>query len=72
MPIWLRNLTFNLIKEYNTSTKTSSEESWVKGPTKEMATEMRKKIHPPVYNTEVSRKWYLSIFIIKYPKWLKK
>jgi hypothetical protein len=56
MPIWLRNLTFNLIKEYHTSTTTSSEESWVKGPTKEMATEMRKKIHPPVYNTEVSRK----------------
>tara|TARA_R110000868_G_scaffold257168_1_gene514276 strand:- start:280 stop:450 length:171 start_codon:yes stop_codon:yes gene_type:complete len=56
MPIWLRNLTFNLIKEFHSSANKSPEESWVKGPTKEMAAEMRKKIHPPVYNTEVSRK----------------
>ena len=57
MPIWLRNLTFNLInnhyKEKNPENK--AEESWVKGNAKQAALE-RKKITPPTYVTKASRK----------------
>lgn len=57
MPIWLRNLTFNLInnhyKEQNSQNK--AEESWTKGKAKQAASE-RKKITPPTYVTKASKK----------------
>ena len=57
MPIWLRNLTFNLInnhyKEQNSENK--AEESWTKGKAKQAASE-RKKITPPTYVTKASKK----------------
>jgi len=57
MPIWLRNLTFNLINKHyqdqNSSNK--SEESWVSGKAAEEASQNR-KISPPSYVTKASKK----------------
>ena len=57
MPMWLRNLTFNLInnhfKEQNNQNK--AEESWVNGTFKQAAQE-RKKTSPPTYITKASKK----------------
>ena len=57
MPIWLRNLTFNLInnhfKEQNNQNK--AEESWVNGTFKQ-ASQERKKTSPPTYITKASKK----------------
>ncbi len=50
MPIWLRNLTFNLLyKHHNPENK--AEKSWVEGAAKEAAAK-NKKPKFPIYNTE--------------------
>jgi hypothetical protein len=49
MPIWLRNLTFNLIYKHN-NPENEAEKSWTEGPAKEMAAK-NKKLKFPVYNT---------------------
>ena len=57
MPIWLRNLTFNLINDYykEQNSQNNPEESWIKGKAKQAASE-RKKITPPTYVTKASKK----------------
>lgn len=57
MPIWLRNLTFNLIDKYYSeqNKNTKAEDSWVKGEAKQAAQE-NKKITPPSYITKASKK----------------
>jgi hypothetical protein len=57
MPIWLRNLTFNLINEHykKQNQETSAEDSWLKGNARNAAQE-RKKITPPSYVTKASKK----------------
>ena len=57
MPIWLRNLTFNLIDKYYSeqNKNTKAENSWVSGEAKEAASQ-NKKITPPSYVTKASKK----------------
>jgi hypothetical protein len=56
MPIWLRNFTFNKIKEwYEKSKPKDVDESWTNSETKSEASK-NKKIKPPTYVTKVSRK----------------
>ena len=56
MPIWLRNLTFNLIVDYHNPKKNEAESTWVEGPAKEAAAKMKKQLKSPIYNTGVSKK----------------
>jgi hypothetical protein len=56
MPIWLRNFTFNKIKEwYEKSKPKDVDESWTNSETKSEASK-NKKIKPPTYVTKASRK----------------
>jgi len=58
MPIWLRRLTFNKIKEWydkKSETQKKAENSWVEGEAKQEASK-RKKITPPSYITKASKK----------------
>jgi len=57
MPIWIRNLTFNLINNHyqHQNTDTRAEDSWLKGEAKQAAQE-RKKVNPPSYVTKASKK----------------
>jgi hypothetical protein len=54
MPIWLRNYTFNKLKEWY-QPKNSNEDSWVNGSVKEEASK-NKKIKVPTYVTKASKK----------------
>ena len=56
MPIWLREYTFNKLKEhYSKSNKKSSEDSWTQGVVKEEASK-NKKVQVPTYVTKASKK----------------
>jgi hypothetical protein len=56
MPIWLRNYTFNKLKEwYNQSTNTKNEDSWTQGSVKEEALK-NKQVQVPTYVTKASKK----------------
>jgi len=57
MPIWLRNLTFNLIETHykEQSNDTSAEDTWVSGEAKQAA-QANKKIQVPSYVTKASKK----------------
>ena len=56
MPIWLRNFTFNKIKEwYDKSKPKAVDESWTNGGAKAEAAK-NKQIKPPSYVTKASRK----------------
>jgi hypothetical protein len=57
MPIWLRNYTFNKIKEwYNQTLKNeSNEETWVKDDIKKSVSK-NTKVNPPSYITKASKK----------------
>jgi hypothetical protein len=56
MPIWLRNYTFNKLKEwYNQETKNPNEDSWTNGMAKEEASK-NKQIKVPTYVTKASKK----------------
>jgi hypothetical protein len=56
MPIWLRNYTFNKLKEwYNQETKNPNEDSWTNGVAKEEASK-NKQIKVPTYVTKASKK----------------
>lgn len=56
MPIWLRNYTFNKLKEYyHQSTNTKNEDSWTQGSVKEEASK-NKKVQVPTYVTKASKK----------------
>jgi len=56
MPIWLRNFTFNKIKEWFDKSKPKDEdESWTNSGAKTEASK-NKKIKPPGYVTKASRK----------------
>ena len=56
MPIWLRNYTFNKLKEYyHQSTKNKNEDSWTQGSVKEEASK-NKKVQVPTYVTKAFKK----------------
>jgi len=56
MPIWLRNYTFNKIKDYyDKKNPTPNEDSWVKGSIKEEASK-NKQVKVPTYVTKASKK----------------
>ena len=56
MPIWLRNYTFNKLKEYyNQLNKNPNEDSWTQGVVKEEASK-NKKVQVPTYVTKASKK----------------
>jgi len=56
MPIWLRNYTFNKLKDwYNQSNKNPNEDSWTQGSIKEEAFK-NKKVQIPTYVTKASKK----------------
>lgn len=56
MPIWLRNYTFNKLKDwYNQSNKNPNEDSWTQGSIKEEASK-NKKVQIPTYVTKASKK----------------
>jgi hypothetical protein len=56
MPIWLRNFTFNKIKEWHDKSKPKNiDDSWTNSGTKSEASK-NKKIKPPGYVTKASRK----------------
>ena len=56
MPIWLRNFTFNKIKEwYEKSKPKDVDDSWTNSEAKAEASK-NKKIKPPGYVTKASRK----------------
>ena len=57
MPIWLRNYTFNKIKEwYNQPSKNeTNEDTWVKDDIKKSVSNST-KINPPSYITKASKK----------------
>jgi hypothetical protein len=56
MPIWLRNYTFNKIKEwYTPENQNPNEDSWVGGIAKEEASK-NKQIKVPTYVTKTSKK----------------
>ena len=56
MPIWLRNFTFNKIKEWHDKSKPKDvDDSWTNSETKAEASK-NKKIKPPGYVTKASRK----------------
>jgi hypothetical protein len=56
MPIWLRNYTFNKLKEYyHQSTNTKNEDSWTQGSVKEEASK-NKQVQVPTYVTKASKK----------------
>jgi hypothetical protein len=56
MPIWLRNYTFNKLKEYyHQSNQNPNEDSWTQGSIKEEASK-NKKIQVPTYVTKASKK----------------
>jgi hypothetical protein len=56
MPIWLRNYTFNKLKEYyHQSKQNPNEDSWTQGHVKEEASQ-NKKIQVPTYVTKASKK----------------
>lgn len=56
MPIWLRNYTFNKLKDwYHKSSSNKNEDSWTQGSVKEEATK-NKQIQVPTYVTKASKK----------------
>ena len=57
MPIWLRNYTFNKIKEwYNQPSKNeTNEDTWVKDDIKKSVSK-NTKVNPPSYITKASKK----------------
>ena len=55
MPIWLRNLTFNLIVNYHEPKKNEAESTWIEGEAVKEAAK-NKKVKYPIYNTGVSKK----------------
>jgi hypothetical protein len=56
MPIWLRNFTFNKIKEWHDKSKPKDvDDSWTNSEAKAEASK-NKKINPPTYVTKASRK----------------
>jgi len=55
MPIWLRNYTFNKIKEHYSPKDDDNSESWMNGTAKEEASK-NKKIKVPSYITKASKK----------------
>jgi len=57
MPIWLRNLTFNLINKHyqEQNDNQSSEDTWLKGDAREAA-KQNKQIQVPSYVTKASKK----------------
>ncbi len=54
MPIWLRNYTFNKIKEWY-NPENPNENSWVEGTAKEEALK-NKQVKIPTYITKTSKK----------------
>lgn len=56
MPIWLRNFTFDRIKEFydEQSANNKAEESWVSGDAKQVASQNKTKV--PSYVTKASKK----------------
>jgi hypothetical protein len=58
MPIWLRTLTFNLLKEQNAPSTPLAEESWVKNAqVREEAAKLKAtKPKYPLYTTGASKK----------------
>ncbi len=56
MPIWLRNFTFNKIKEWHDKSKPKDvDDSWTNGGVKAEAAK-NKQVKPPGYVTKASRK----------------
>jgi len=56
MPIWLRNFTFNKIKEWHDKSKPKAvDDSWTNSEAKAEAAK-NKKVKPPGYVTKASRK----------------
>jgi hypothetical protein len=57
MPIWLRKFTFNKIKEwYDSEKSTDNENSWVNNNEAKKAASGNKNINVPTYVTKASRK----------------
>ena len=57
MPIWLRNFTFNKIKEwYDKSKPKDIDDSWMNNSEAKIEASKNKKIKPPTYVTKASRK----------------
>jgi hypothetical protein len=57
MPVWLRLLTFNLLKEYHNKANNQSEQSWMEGAARDEAKlQAQRTKRVPIYNTEVSKK----------------
>jgi hypothetical protein len=57
MPVWLRLLTFNLLKEHYNTANGQSEQSWMEGAAREEAKlQAQRTRRAPIYNTEVSKK----------------
>ncbi len=57
MPIWLRKFTFNKIKEFYESQKsTKNEDSWVNNSEAKQEASKNKNIKVPTYVTKASKK----------------
>jgi len=71
MPIWLRNFTFESIKKYYDEQNQSDEDNMEKSVNnikQAQASGAVPQFAQNAYKTKVSpKKWYLLIFIIKYP-----
>lgn len=55
MPIWLREYTFNKLKDHYTPKNNKNEDSWTQGNVKEEASK-NKQIKVPTYVTKASKK----------------
>jgi hypothetical protein len=56
MPIWLRNFTFNKIKEWYNPQNDTNDSSWVESSEIKQEASKNKKIQPPSYVTKASKK----------------
>lgn len=56
MPIWLRNFTFNKIKEWYNPTEDTNDSSWVESSEVKQEASKNKKIKIPTYVTKASKK----------------
>lgn len=56
MPIWLRNFTFNKIKEWYNPQNDTNDSSWVENADIKKEALKNKKIQPPSYVTKASKK----------------
>ena len=56
MPIWLRNFTFNKIKEWYNPQNDTNDSSWVENADIKKEASKNKKIQPPSYITKASKK----------------